>query len=247
MTHVLLEFVRWMADGPGWLPMLVNAVVKATVLLAGAGLLSFALRRASAAMRHFVWSMGLAGSLALPVLMFALPSWPVPILPAPPIAAARAQPTLTPAETTPPEQTPGTASEPNPGTPSQAARERQTPRTEDSGPALAQLARLVLPGTMTLLTLWAAVALLLVARLAAGHVRVRRLARKTTGAPPWEALAQSLGERAGLAQAPRFVEGHPSAMPMTWGSSAPSSCCRRSPESGRSHACAPCCCTSWRM
>lgn len=218
MTHLLGELARWLADGSGWLPLLVYAVLKATVLLAGAGVLSLALRRTSASVRHFVWSVALAGSLVIPALMLVLPAWTVPILPAPP-AAFVADPAadLQMAPTAPTEGEPSVRQERS-GAPAQGvvgAPPQSSP--SETGSALAHLAGLLLPGTGTLLALWGAGALLLVGRLVAGHIRVRRMAKRTTAAPAWEPLAQVLSEQAGVALTPRFVESAASAMPMTWG------------------------------
>jgi TonB family protein len=65
--------------------------VKATIVLAAAGLASLALRRASASTRHLVWVLAFAGLLALPMLTRTLPAWraPIPVtLPAVPATAA---------------------------------------------------------------------------------------------------------------------------------------------------------------
>ena len=64
------------SSGAAWIP-LADAIVKATLLLATAGLASFILRRRSAAMRHVVWTLALVGALALPVLSIALPRWQI--------------------------------------------------------------------------------------------------------------------------------------------------------------------------
>jgi beta-lactamase regulating signal transducer with metallopeptidase domain len=64
-----------------WLTILLDASVKGVIVLALAGALSIALRRASAASRHLVWSLALASLIGLPVLSALLPSWQVPILP----------------------------------------------------------------------------------------------------------------------------------------------------------------------
>jgi HEAT repeat protein/beta-lactamase regulating signal transducer with metallopeptidase domain len=50
------------------------AVIKATLLLGGAGVFSLLLRRRSAALRHLVWSLAIAGVVVLP---FAMASSPV--------------------------------------------------------------------------------------------------------------------------------------------------------------------------
>src|SRR5262249_19407519 len=58
--------------------VLLDASIKGPVLLAAAGLLTLAMRRSSAAARHLVWSLAIAGCLGLPVLAAALPDWQGP-------------------------------------------------------------------------------------------------------------------------------------------------------------------------
>ena len=55
------------------LTLLLDCLVKATVLLGLAFLAAGMLRHASAAVRHLVWTLSLAGLLVLPVLAMALP------------------------------------------------------------------------------------------------------------------------------------------------------------------------------
>ena len=57
-----------------WLP-LADAVVKASLILLAAALTSLILRRASAALRHLVWTLALCSALLLPVVSLALPKW----------------------------------------------------------------------------------------------------------------------------------------------------------------------------
>jgi hypothetical protein len=57
------------------LPVLVDASLKGAILLAAAGLLTLAMRRASAAQRHLVWVLALGSTLALPMLSVLLPAW----------------------------------------------------------------------------------------------------------------------------------------------------------------------------
>ena len=64
-----------------WLEILLSTSLKGVFILIIAAALSFALRKASAASRHLVWSLAIASLLALPVLSFGLPSWQVPLLP----------------------------------------------------------------------------------------------------------------------------------------------------------------------
>ena len=71
----------------------VDIVVKASVLLAAAGLVDVLLgRRGSAAARHLVWSLTVAGLLVLPLASYALPPWQVriPVVRTPDARAGRA-------------------------------------------------------------------------------------------------------------------------------------------------------------
>ncbi|MBN1588819.1 MAG: carboxypeptidase regulatory-like domain-containing protein [Pirellulales bacterium] len=54
-------------------PLVVQLAFDATVVLSTAGLVCLAMRRASAALRHGVWTVAIVGLLALPVLRMALP------------------------------------------------------------------------------------------------------------------------------------------------------------------------------
>jgi beta-lactamase regulating signal transducer with metallopeptidase domain len=62
----------------GWLSVLALAVLKAGVILGLAGLVAFALRGASAAVRHQVWLVGVVCALAVPLLGAVLPEFRVP-------------------------------------------------------------------------------------------------------------------------------------------------------------------------
>ena len=54
----------------GWLP-LADVVAKTTVILLAAAVASLVLRRASAALRHLVWTLALSSALVLPIASFA--------------------------------------------------------------------------------------------------------------------------------------------------------------------------------
>jgi len=60
-----------------WLPVLLDATIKGTAVLTLAGLLTLSMRRASAAPRHSVWFLAMAGLLLLPLLSLALPGWQI--------------------------------------------------------------------------------------------------------------------------------------------------------------------------
>ena len=63
------------------LVLLVDAGVKGMILLALAGLVVLAIRRASASARHLVWTLALAGLLLSPAVSLVMPMWQLPILP----------------------------------------------------------------------------------------------------------------------------------------------------------------------
>ena len=67
----------------------LGSLVKGTVLLLAVFLVAAALRRASAGLRHLVWSAGLGAVLLLPVVSLVLP-WRVSVLRVPAPAAAPA-------------------------------------------------------------------------------------------------------------------------------------------------------------
>jgi TonB family protein len=54
---------------------LVACCAKATVLFVCAWVLEFLLRRGSSALRHYVWTAAILGSLTLPLLVLVLPAW----------------------------------------------------------------------------------------------------------------------------------------------------------------------------
>ncbi|MGH7566529.1 MAG: M56 family metallopeptidase, partial [Gemmatimonadota bacterium] len=70
--------------------LLLDVTIKGTLVLLATGAAVAALRGASAATRHAVLTMGMAGALTLPVLSRILPEWTVELIPAgaaPPAAA----------------------------------------------------------------------------------------------------------------------------------------------------------------
>ncbi len=65
------------------LSVLAEIVLKSTLLLVAGAAIAFALRGATASLRHLVWTWSLAGMLAIPALSLVLPRWQLPLLSAP--------------------------------------------------------------------------------------------------------------------------------------------------------------------
>lgn len=161
-------------------------VAKSTLLLGAAALGAHALRRSSAAARHLVWSLALAGLMALPALALLLPSWkPAALAVLRPAAAASGTAVMTGAATS------------------------QAP----DGLSLATV----------LLAVWAAGALVVLARLVRGLFAVRRLARgaQVVDDPAWTDLLERLGRAVGVRRPVMLLRSADAAMPLTWGALRP--------------------------
>jgi HEAT repeat protein/beta-lactamase regulating signal transducer with metallopeptidase domain len=210
LTIDALDLVR---DG-AWAAAALDAILKATLLLAATALLTHGLRRASAATRHLAWTLAVASALALPALSAMLPRWQVPIVGT--VAAPQAWATVTmPGDRTPPALgpqrsdafvRPGSASAAVPAAP--GFMERLASRAGAVGWAGIVLA------------VWALGAAAILARLAIGMVSVWWIARRRTrgGAQAsWLPLARSLARRLGLSPATRFLESSEAGVPMVWG------------------------------
>ncbi|MDE0469125.1 MAG: redoxin domain-containing protein [Candidatus Poribacteria bacterium] len=77
----MMRFIETLYADP-LLKFLVDTTLKSLVIFAVAGLFAFCLRRKSAAVRGFVWSMAIVGCLIVPLFSFVLPKWELGILPA---------------------------------------------------------------------------------------------------------------------------------------------------------------------
>ena len=214
---------------------ILDIIAKASVILAMTAVVAAALRRASASLRHFVWTLGMIGALAAPALSVALPHWELPIVrvqadpaaeSAPAVSADRAR-ALAPAlrgqtpESAQPgsdlgrsvthsigRQTPGTAVGSDPG--------RSVTHSRGSAWGAASW-------TTLLLMSWAAGALLILGRVALGLAAVQWMARRTPAVTDasWLPLANELASDLGLRRI-RFMRAANASMPMAWGIVRPS-------------------------
>ena len=180
---------------------LVPAILKVTVFLVAAGLLSLALRRRTAAVRHLVWTAALAGALAIPFLSGVLPRWTIPVwadlVPAQGVAlfrvdAAREAPTATQRLTAPVSSAPLSAKSPGGVT----ARDWRA----------------------SVLVIWCLGALAVVLQTLLGTIAVIRLQRRALPAQPAVTrLTRDLSLEMGLGAEVRVLTTEAATTPMTWG------------------------------
>ncbi|HKA24994.1 MAG TPA: HEAT repeat domain-containing protein [Candidatus Eisenbacteria bacterium] len=219
-----------------WIPTvfagLVAQALKVTLLLLAAGIAALAVRRASSATRHAVWSAALAATLVLPVLTLALPEWTLPVLPAkapkaaPVVAAEPAGPAAPVALPTvaPPARSHvhrHAASRPalTPVTPPVAVPSVTPVPVVASVSAPHPAARPFTSWPLVLLGIWIAGSLFVLARVAIGHgalLLLARRARPIRGAA-WTSLAERAAEESGIDRPFELVESERIGVPATFG------------------------------
>ena len=176
------------------LPLVLGVVVRTTAVLLLALCATTILRRASAATRHLVWTVALAGVLVLPFLGRVVPEWrvvpvPVELAPAAPAPVEHAVVDHAPAEAA------------HESTPAPAA---PAPRTD----------------WMTwIVGLWAAGGAILLLRLAGGVVRIWWVERRSAELADagWTTLTDGLARRLRLGRMVTLLRGEHASVPMTWG------------------------------
>jgi TonB family protein len=165
MTGIFSPFFLALHSSHGFagksLALLFDAALKGTSVLMLCGVSVLIRRRASAAARHLVWSLGLGATLALPLFSLMLPAWSVPVISRFPAGAAgertvdkehRTVVVLKSRVNTVPNVSP-------------------SPAPADGG---------VYPyAALWILSIWAAGSWLLAVRLAVGENRVRRIAKSS--------------------------------------------------------------------
>jgi beta-lactamase regulating signal transducer with metallopeptidase domain len=218
-------------EGVEWVMLLLNVLIKATIILLLAKGLVGALKGASAATRHLIWSVAVSGLLLLPALELLLPEWQLPVLPTFVKAAS--------GETGDDDLTAGVDW---PAASSEPAKDRQqsapvgrktidelpmtppyeTPLFEDvQSPALASQgeSKVGLNWLMVLLIVWSAGFLSVLVRLLAGTRNVWLMARhaEDLGSPYWRKLTEEIAEQLGLQKAIKVLRSNRVTVPMTWG------------------------------
>ncbi len=177
------------------LSVVAGVVARTTAVLLLALCATALLRRASAATRHLVWTVALAGVLVLPFLGRVVPEWRVV-----PVPAELAAP-VAPVAESPQVQAP-------------LAEPVAQPR---SAPESAPVPRI--PWMRWALGIWAAGGALLVLRLLAGVARIWWVERRSTEMADagWTSLTDGLARRLRLGRMVTLLRGEHATVPMTWG------------------------------
>jgi HEAT repeat protein/beta-lactamase regulating signal transducer with metallopeptidase domain len=197
------------------LPIVLDAVVKASVILAVTALAAVALRRSSAAARHLVWSLGLLSALAAPALSVALPRWELPLLT---IAAPAGDTTATPSTAVGREPAATTTAPVASASTSPVASAFRRKIASESAAAETPPAGVPLSWTSIVFYAWLAGAAVILGRMFLGLAAVAWMSRRTpvVSDAPWLPQAESLARGLGLSRV-RFLKARASTMPMAWG------------------------------
>ena len=230
MMSSLFDPVSFASYTPMWLMMLLNLLVKGTVVLMAAALFGLLLKQASASTRYLVWSSALLALVALPILPLLLPVWQIPF-PGDLFSAAVSQPTsaVSPAglplasvnEST--TQPPGRLSPETEALPAHSSR-GQTGDSIVMQKAARRSKPALLPTPTMHLSTWAVMAWLagvvaVLIRLAVGFVRAGWLVRRAKPVidETWKALLLDLADPMGLAGRVKLLRSDRAVMPMAWG------------------------------
>ncbi len=228
----LMEFTHFPASMSSWLVLMLTQLVKGTLLLTAAGLLVYALRRSSAAVRYVVWCSGLLSLLVLPVLSVLLPQWQTGLLPQAAVLlqeAPRAVPQVTPAPlplldaptpapAIPPPTPPvmGEASAPVAVAPPQTGRAETPAVGVASGPLFAALD---FHWSTWVFLVWLAGLLFVLVRVAIAHAGAHLLVIRGTMVhdDDWHRLAGDTAKRLGIRRLVRLRWSAWTAVPLSVG------------------------------
>jgi TonB family protein len=176
----------------------MDFAVRGTLVLAAGFAASLALGRASAALRHLVWTAVFLALLALPAGLRLAPKIALDVWPASSTAVAAMAPAHAPLEA-------GRA----------ALQTRKVRGRGSDGSMAAPL------GAWAALALYLAGLLVVVARFLAGAARTARMVRQARPAAYAEAEADALRRTLGIGRNVRTLDSSAAAVPMTWGTLRP--------------------------
>lgn len=194
---------------------LMAFALRATALLLVAWFATRLLHRASAAIRHLIWTAAIVGVLALPVLALVIPAWTVSVMTVnarfdtPLDGVGSATTAATSAIVAPRETPPGPV---RPGSPS-IGNEEFIPSVVVSGTRFQANPRNVFG------VIWLTFAILLLARLAIANARVsswRRSSRPVEDGR-WRSLLTRLTRQYGIERPVVLLDSAEADVPVTWG------------------------------
>ncbi|HXX24985.1 MAG TPA: M56 family metallopeptidase [Terriglobia bacterium] len=187
------------------LALLLDATLKGTIILLVSLALTLLSWRASAAARHFVWTLALGAMLLLPIFSLTLPAWNV--------AAISTPPSVTGGQRSVAKESPSVVLRTRQVNADNSAR--VSPTAVDTAGSTAQAG--------WILALWAIGSMLLATRIAVGEVRVRRVARSSQlfETIPAMAILQNVRSRLRVSRAVDLRTSTEIAMPFTRGSFRP--------------------------
>ncbi len=183
-----------------------SVIIKTTILLACASLMTLGLRRGSASARHGIWAGALLCALVLPFASVILPEVNVAVLPenSPPLLSAGG-------ERSAPEGAGETELRPTPDHAGRSLPVAAPPQEERPTAPLA--------AGQWLIVLWAAGASIVLIRLVIGAVTVRRLARRAapTEGAAWLDIIDDVKAQLSISRPIRLRISQRTVPPMTWG------------------------------
>jgi beta-lactamase regulating signal transducer with metallopeptidase domain len=195
--------------------LILTLIVKASVIMAVAGIAAVLSKRASAAKRHMLLAISVASLLALPVLTVLLPSLKIPVAAGASVSriAAAAK------EIDAPQQ----ISSPRRGSSAAVALVDAETAPQAQAPTSPGLPASSLSWAEILFALYAVGVTVLGVKLATEHAAVRRLTRRSTEMvdPEWMALVDTCRHEHGMFRPVRVLRSLDKTMPMAFGIVAP--------------------------
>jgi beta-lactamase regulating signal transducer with metallopeptidase domain len=221
--------MNWLAtSAPDWsrvLAFLLDTAIKGGAVILIALVVTWLLRRGSAAARHTVWSAAIAAQLVIPMLGLMVPEWRVGLVDepawvagnvpaAPPVSGGTAgnaatKPTATPSQTIRVEDAPTTGGTKGPSV--SAPKDATAPTTTTTTSR---------PSPLVLLTaIWMLGCIAVLGRLAAGTAVVSRMAQRGERVTDekWLGLMTRLAVGLGIDRPLTLLRGDTLGVPVTWG------------------------------
>jgi beta-lactamase regulating signal transducer with metallopeptidase domain len=221
----LLLFDSLVWDEGFWQAFAVSVTLRTTIVLALTAIACFVLRRASASVRHVVWTSAVIGALAMPLLTLVMPAWRLPVLSSAltgdrPVMQAGPRRAFTPVEV-PFEIT--LAEKLASGSPRDRARSATDTVARSDASHNTELAPAQPASAWSwvpwILVAWAAGAIAVLIPTVVGDARLRKLRKQSPRMSdgPWAELADRLRSALRLARSVELLQGDATNSPMTWG------------------------------